>query len=57
MKKITTHDEKIAIYLTDQARGRKAGRVADLSQEIMVSVTDFYKQPRAANGFREEYGS
>jgi len=53
---MTTTEEKIAIFLTDQARGRKAGRVADLSQEIMIAVTDFYKQPEAANGFREEYG-
>jgi hypothetical protein len=48
--------EKIKIYLTDQARGRKAGRVTDLSQEIMISVTDFYEQPRSAEGFREKYG-
>ena len=51
-----TMDEKIAIYLTDQARGRSAGKVTDLSQEIMIAVTDFYKQPWRAQGFRERYG-
>ena len=29
------------------------GKVADLSNHVMVSVGDFYKEPRAADGFRD----
>lgn len=49
-------DEKIRIYLTDVARGRDTGKVADLSNHVMVSVSDFYKKPSTADGFRENYG-
>jgi len=49
-------DEKVRIFLTDQAQGRSAGKVNNISDQIMVTVTDFYKQPHKADGFRENYG-
>jgi len=50
-------EEKIRIFLTDQARSNsRTNTVVELSREIMLSITDFYKAPEKANGFRETYG-
>ena len=48
--------EKIRIFLTDQARGRRASRVMDLSNHIMLTVAEFYKNRAMANEFREGFG-
>jgi len=50
-------DDKIRIFLTDQARhGGRTNGVVNLSKEIMISITDFYKKPEKANDFRKNYG-
>ncbi|MCK4266356.1 MAG: hypothetical protein KAX31_03685 [Thermoplasmata archaeon] len=49
-------DEKIRIFLTDQAKGRSAGKVNDISNQVMITVAEFYKKPHEADGFREDYG-
>lgn len=52
-----TLEEKIQIFLTDQAKSRAgSGSVTELSKEIMISIGDFYKKPENADGFREDYG-
>ncbi len=49
-------DEKVRIFLTDQAKGRSAGKVHDISRQVMVTVAGFYKKPYEADGFRKNYG-
>ena len=50
-------EDKIRIFLTDQARSRTGSNsVVKLSKEIMIAVSDFYKKPDEANGFRKSYG-
>lgn len=49
--------DKIQVFLTDQASSRAgSGNVIKLSNEIMISVGDFYKNPTKAEGFRTNYG-
>ncbi len=45
-------EDNIKIYLTDQLVGRP--NVRTMSREIMLSVTDFYKKPSKAEGYREK---
>ena len=49
-------DEKVRIFLTDQAKGRSSGKVHDISRQVMITVAEFYKKPCEADGFRENYG-
>jgi len=50
-------EDKIRIFLTDQARSRTGSNsVVQLSKEIMIAVSDFYKNPNEANDFRKVYG-
>jgi hypothetical protein len=49
-------DEKLRIYLTDQVRGRASGKALGLSNQIMLSVGDFYNQPALAENYRGKYG-
>lgn len=49
--------DKIQVFLTDQASSRAgSGNIIKLSDEIMISVGDFYKNPTKADGFRTNYG-
>lgn len=42
----------MAIFLTDQLTGRP--NIKTMSREIMLAVTDFYKSPPRADGYREK---
>lgn len=44
--------DKVRIYLTDQLKGRP--NVRTMSREIMLAVTDFYKKPVKADGYRKK---
>jgi len=52
-----TMDDKIRVFLTDQSRSRAgSNKVSEMSKQVMVSISPFYKRPETADGFRKEYG-
>ena len=44
------------IFLTDQIQGRAARSAVNLSNQIMLTVANFYGKPAKADGYRDKYG-
>ena len=52
-KFLDRHIKLKTIYLTDQVFGHP--NIRDISREVMISVADFYKAPKKAEGYREVF--